>query len=411
MTLTRPRRSLCSLVVGACSCLAPLAGGAADAPAQGTPRAGTIDLTRKQLLDHIRGGWTGMLIGGIEGLAHEFKYIKQPRASLPDYQFLPQGARSDDDNDFEWTHLYFMDQEGVFKLPYPRIVEIWKANMNSGLWCANRQARQLMDEGLIPPQTADPARNSFAPYNLSGQFCVEAYGMIAPGMPQTAADLGVHYAAVAVSGEPLQAARYWTTLVSLVAVRKDPLEALLLESLPAVDPSSAQAEAVHGALKAFHEHPGDWKAARQFFHDKWYVPRKAPWNPNARPLKWNDNSTPLNGAMVLLALLYGKGDFYKTGQYAMALGYDADCNAATACAVVGQRVGFAAIQRLPGFNMPDRYENRTRPQLPKECKVSDQAELMLRLCERLILSNGGQRLTVEGKDGYRIRLQRPAMRR
>ena len=395
------------VLVLACSCLylCPPPARAADTGTPAAPPPRTIDLTRAQLLDHIRGGWTGMLIGGIEGLAHEFKYINAPRESLPDYPILPNGARSDDDNDFEWTHLYFMDQEGVLKIPYPRIVEIWKTNMTRGLWAANRQARKLMDEGILPPETASPGRNSFAPYNLSGQFCVEAYGMIAPGMPQTAVDIALHYAAIAVSGEPLQATRYWTTLISLVAVRSDPLEDLLRESLQSVDPASAQAEAVDGAIRAFHEHPGDWKAARQVFHEKWYVPKEKPWNPDARPRKWNDNSTPLNGAMVLLALLYGNGDFYKTGQYAMALGYDADCNAATACAVVGTRAGFAAIQKLPGFNMPDRYLNRTRPQLPEKSKVSDQAELMLRLCEKLILANSGQRLSLEGKPGCRICLQ------
>ncbi len=390
-----------------CLALHPLPGQPTESPAAADRRPATIDLTREQLLDHIRGGWTGMLIGGIEGLAHEFKYIEEPRATLPDYPLLPNGARSDDDNDFEWTHLWFMNKEGALKIPYPRIVEIWKANMNRGLWCANREARKLMDQGALPPETANPASNSYAPYNLSGQFCVEAYGMIAPGMLQTAADLGLHYARIAVSGEPLQATRYWTTLISLVAVRNSPLEDLLRESLQAVDPASAQAEAVQGAIKAFHDHPGDWKAARRVFHEKWYVSRKEPWNPDAQPRKWNDNSTPLNGAMVLLALLYGEGDFYKTGQYAMALGYDADCNAATACAVVGQRVGFAAIEKLPGFHMPDRYVNQTRPQLPKECKVSEQAELMLRLCEKVILANGGQRLSLGGKPGYRIRLQAP----
>ena len=346
------------------------AGGAAEHAASGGVQAGTIELTREQVLDHIRGGWTGMLIGGIEGLVHEFKYIKEPRATLPEYRFLPEGARSDDDNDFEWTHLWYIEREGTLKIGYPRVVEIWKANMNRGLWAANRQARKLMDEGLVPPETANPARNSFAPYNLSGQFCVEAYGMIAPGMPQTAADLGVHYAGIAVSGEPLQATRYWTTLINLAAVRNEPLEELLREAVRAVDPASAQAEAVQAAIQAFHDHPGDWKAARQIFHEKWYVPKEQPWNPGASPRKWNDNSTPLNGAMVLLALLYAQGDFYKTGQYAMALGYDADCNAATACAVVGARTGFAAIQKLPEFDMPDRYVTtparsfRKRPKCP-----------------------------------------------
>ena len=373
-------------------------------------RPATVDLTREQLLDHIRGGWTGMLIGGIEGLAHEFKYIGEPRPTLPDYTFLQNGARTDDDNDFEWTHLYFMDKEGAFKIPYPRLAEIWKANMNTGLWCANLQARRLMEQGVLPPDTADPARNSFAPYNLAGQFCVEAYGMIAPGMPRTAADLGVHYAGVSVSGEPLQAARYWTTLISLVAVKDEPMEELLRESLNAIDSASAHAEAVLEAIRLFHQHPTDWKTARHFFHQKWYCPKERPWDPNARPPKWNDNSTPLNGAMVALALLYGQGDFYQTGQYAMALGYDADCNAATACAVLGTRIGFAAMEKLPHFHMPDQFVNLTRPELPRKCKISEQADLMLRLCEKLILANGGEAIQANGAPGYRLRLQTPAQK-
>ena len=112
MNLARWLKCLSTLAVGSCVWLGPLNGRAADSRTGAEPQPGTIDLTREQLLDHIRGGWTGMLIGGIEGLAHEFKYIEEPRASLPDYPFLPDGARSDDDNDFEWTHLCFMDKEG-----------------------------------------------------------------------------------------------------------------------------------------------------------------------------------------------------------------------------------------------------------------------------------------------------------
>jgi ADP-ribosylglycohydrolase len=361
-----------------------------------------IERTREQVRDRIHGGWVGMLIGGIEGLAHEFKYIDQPRQELPEYPLLPQGARSDDDNDIEWVHLYFMDKEQVIKLPYPRLVEIWKANMNQGVWCANERARKLMDQGLAPPRTSQPALNPFSSYNLAGQFTVESYGMIAPGMPQTAADIGLHYARIAVSGEPLQAAQFWTTLISLAAVSEEPLEELLKRALQAVDPASAQAEAIREAIEQFHANPEDWKAARRHFHAKWFIKM-----PGTAPGKWNDNSTPLNGAMVALALLYGHGDFYKTGQYAMALGYDADCNAATACAVVGTRVGFQAIAKLPNFRMPDRYVNLTRPQLPGECKISEQVDTMLRISERVILAGGGGTATIGGKAGYRIRLEAP----
>jgi hypothetical protein len=357
-----------------------------------------VEVSGEELLDRIRGGWVGMLIGGIEGLKHEFKYNERPRESLPDFPLLPEGARSDDDNDFELTHLYFMDKEGTLKIPYDRIVAIWKANMNKGIWVANKNARELMDKGIVPPATGDPKNNKAASFNLSGQFCVEAYGMISPGMPQAAADLGIYYAHIAVSGEPIQATQFWTALISLNAFHEGPLEEVIQEAAQAADPQSAMAEVVRDALKVRRENPEDWKAARKVFYDKWLVERK-----------WNGNATPTNGGMTLLALLYGKGDFYKSLQYAMALGLDADCNAATVGAVLGVRMGYRKIAALPGFKMPDTYKNLTRPELPKEMKVSEQAELFLRVCERVILEHGGRKTVVDGKPGYRVLLQEPKL--
>jgi len=354
--------------------------------------------TRDLLFDRIYGGWVGMLIGGLEGLPHEFKYKEQPRETLPEFTFLESGARSDDDNDLEWTHLRFMDKEGVLKLPYPRLVEIWKANMNEGIWVANKRARELMDQGIVPPETSSTALNPHAGYNLSGQFCVQAYGMIAPGMPPAAADLGLHYARIAVSGEPLQAAQYWTSLISLMAFHEGPLDAAIDTAYAAVDPDSAMAEVVADARHLHWQHRGDWKAARQAIHTKWVQQRK-----------WNLNSTSANGALVLLALLYGEGDFYRTLQYAMALGYDADRNAATAGAVLGTRLGFRHLAGLPQFKMPDRYVNKTRPSLPAECNVSDQAATLMRVCERVILANGGERIDRNGQSVYRVHLQAPRL--
>lgn len=358
----------------------------------------TIVISREELFDHLYGGWLGMVLGGLEGLPHEFKYNAEPRASLPDFPLLHEGARTDDDNDFELTHLYFMDKENTLKLPYTRIVEIWKANMNSGIWVANKNARDLMDKGVIPPATGSVENNKAASYNLSGQFCTESYGMVAPGMPQAAAGLGIYYAHISVSGEPIQAAQFWTTLISLNTFNKGPVEDIIKKALNAVDPASAMKEVVEDAIKSYHNNPEDWKAARLIIYKKWLDDRK-----------WNGNSTPTNGAMVILALLYGNGDYYKTLQYAMALGLDADCNAATAGAIVGVNIGFKKIASLPGFNMPDIFKNKTRPQLPAEMKISEQAEMFMRVCEHVILENGGEKTNIKGKPGYRIKVQEPAI--
>ena len=89
------------------------------------------------------------------------------------------------------------------------------------------------------------------------------------------------------------------------------------------------------------------------------------------------------------------------------MGHDADCNAATAGAVLGTRLGFRRIASLPRFEMADRSVNRTRPSLPAECKVTEQAETLMRFCERAILADGGERIDGGGRPGYRIRLQAP----
>ena len=60
-----------------------------------------------------------------------------------------------------------MDKEGIIKLSYPRLVEIWKANMNSGIWVANKRARELMDRGVVPPETGSIAKNKASWFNLS----------------------------------------------------------------------------------------------------------------------------------------------------------------------------------------------------------------------------------------------------
>jgi len=51
--------------------------------------------------------------------------------------------------------------------------------------------------------------------------------------------------------------------------------------------------------------------------------------------------------------------------------------------------------------------NKTRRQLPAESKVSEQAETLLRVAERVILANGGERITLAGQPAYRIKLQSP----
>lgn len=64
-----------------------------------------IVIPSEQVIDKIRGGLLGQNIGVINGLPYEFTFIEQP-GDVSDYvPSLPEGARTDDDTDFEWVYI------------------------------------------------------------------------------------------------------------------------------------------------------------------------------------------------------------------------------------------------------------------------------------------------------------------
>jgi hypothetical protein len=58
------------------------------------------------------------------------------------------------------------------------------------------------------------------------------------------------------------------------------------------------------------------------------------------------------------------------------------------------------LATLPGFNFSDTYANKTRAGLSHKTKISGQAGLSMRVCERAVLANGGRWEVVEEEPGY-----------
>lgn len=364
--------------------------------AKTTLPAEVLTVPRAELLDRIRGGWAGQMIGDIQGLPFEFKYKDRP-GPLPD--FVPHLPRcpSDDDTDVEWVNLMAMDRLGLIEIPYPDLAREWLRSINRKIYVSNKRARDLMATGILPPWTSHPALNPHARYNLSGQFCVESYGLIAPAMPPAAARIARHYARIAVRGEPIQATAFWTAMVSLAFVERD-LETMVQLALEAVDPQSQHAEMVRDVLAWHRQTPDDWQAIRARIQAKYRDERK-----------WNMNATVTNGGLVLTALLCGKGDVVQTLRLSFALGYDADCNAATCGTILGVLHGAKAMEAHRDWKLPVVFENVTRDGLPAEQTMEDIVAMTARLAERVIAAEGGRR-DGEGETAvYRIPLQPPVL--
>jgi hypothetical protein len=356
----------------------------------------TWSISAEVLRDKIRGGLLGQMLGDLNGLPHEMKYIAEPGNVTEYTPALPQGAWTDDDTDFEWVYIKTMQEENCLLLSPQRISRLWKERINKRIWCSNQYARQLMDLGIDPPLTGTAVFNPWADFNISGQFLCETFGLIAPAMPQKAAQIGLNYTRVAIDGEPAQTTQLFTSMIALAFLRDD-IDSLLDNGLAAVDPDSAIARIVKDVRDWHQKHPGDWRVTRRLLKEKYSKHNGA---------MRDRNGYELNTGSVIAALLYGEGDFVQTLTTAFNCGWDADNNAATAGTIVGVMKGYRWML-TQGWPIVDRYRNTTRENMPTDETITSFADRLIDLADRVILEQGGGRTTQDGRITYRIQVQKP----
>src|SRR5215217_3654837 len=119
--------TLCALLLQFCP--------AACGLAQSTPRF--IEIPADVLEDKIRGGMLAQVIGNLNGLPHEFKYINNPGKVEHFTPSLPNGAWTDDDTDIEWVYLREIARTGNNLLPPKDVTALWKRHINRHIFCAN----------------------------------------------------------------------------------------------------------------------------------------------------------------------------------------------------------------------------------------------------------------------------------
>ncbi len=368
----------------------------AQAVSNNPPNA-LIQIPAETIVDKIRGGLLGQMIGNLNGLPHEMQYIEQPGNVKNYIPSLPDGARTDDDTDFEWVYITMMQKYRNAYLPVDTIYQLWKQRINRNIWRANRYARFLMDMGIKPPYTGNTAFNPWSGFNLSGQFLCETYGLIAPAMPQTAAKIGLHYTTVAILGEPAQTTQFFTTMVSRAFINHD-INSIIDDGLAAIDPASELHNIVKEVRMLYKTYPANWRQARQLMKEKFT---------RSNNDITDKNGYVLNTACIIAALLYGEGDYSETMKMAFNLGWDADCNAATAGTIVGVIKGYKWMMSQ-GWQITDRYKNTTRDYMPLDETITSFSDRLIELFKMINHDNGGSEALVNNTVVFNIPAEQPA---
>jgi hypothetical protein len=116
-------------------------------------------------------------------------------------------------------------------------------------------------------------------------------------------------------------------------------------SLAALPDNSEYKNVQQDVIRWHAQYPGDWRQTWQALEDKWAHNDRC-WEGRDNPFNIDAD---INGAYVLIGLLYGNGDLETSMRIAMQCGQDSDCNPASAGGILGCWMGYDAI--------PDKWKS------------------------------------------------------
>ncbi|MBI3891576.1 MAG: ADP-ribosylglycohydrolase family protein [Candidatus Wallbacteria bacterium] len=302
--------------------------------------------------DRILGGWLGKTAGSRLGAANEGR-LEPAWEQLPELQrglsANSWGFGPDDDTTLMVSNLLLLRAKGPgFK---PRdVIERWTTGVSREyLWKTERRTLEEYSKGVPALECGrGPLGDS-----ICARIRADVWGLVSPGDTFRALGFAVRDAPCSNSGLGLLSGRFAAAAASVAFEAKSPRD-LLVRALDAVgDPASEHSRVLRRCL--------DRQAAGVPLRAAYESLRKEVFEPLHARDATNAWAYALpNDALVALALLYGEGDFAKTVALAAALGWDTDCNAATAGCWMGVLLGAGRIP--PAFTGP--LHDRLRVAIP-----------------------------------------------
>ncbi len=288
-----------------------------------------------QYLDKVHGSWVAIMVANHSGLPVEGIWLDEPGpGSEVDLVLLDEWS-TDDDTHVEWLDLHIIETYGI-NPTYEQIRDEWVDHLNGDIWVATRAARDLMDKGLVPPDTGSPENNPDGAWAMDAQLETELFGMIAPDQPVEARRRAEFFAKVTSSGPAVEASAFYAHLYSRAFALPD-IPALLDDARQSTQDGSTIAE-IYDAVVGWHGQNDDWRDTRRLIGEAY----------DTDPEWW---ASRVNFASTIMALLYGEGNLRETLNIAGLAGWDADNNMTTSAGLIGLIIGFE--------NLPEPFASAT----------------------------------------------------
>jgi len=302
-----------------------------------------ILISKERLLDKIKGGWAGQVIGCTYGGPTEFKYTGGliPDNTPIDWSdgyvkwWFDNSKSLYDDIYMDLTFVDVFERLG-FDAPVDSFAMAF-ATAEYRLWHANQAARYNILQGIKPPQSGHWLNNPHAD-DLDYQIESDFAGLMTPGMPNSASKISDKIGHIMNYGDGWYGGVYVGAMYSL-AFASDNVEFIVTEALKTIPKQSKFYQCINDVMSWYKKYPNDWKQTWFELEKKWNCDIGCPRFVFASS---NIDAT-INSAYIVIGLLYGKGDYFKTLDISTRCGQDSDCNPASAGGILGTVIGYSKI--------------------------------------------------------------------
>lgn len=235
----------------------------------------------------------------------------------------------DDDTNYTLLALKLVETYGRDFTP-DDAAESWLMNLPLLHLCtAERVAYINLAQSIYPPESASH-RNPYREW-IGAQIRGDLFGYICPGDMKTAADMAWRDASISHIKNGIYGEMWVSAMLAKAAVCGD-VEAVILSGMRQIPTQSRLHAELSEMLRRYHVGETAEKAAGYIL------------------TKYDENNghhwchTISNAAIVALGLLWGEKDFARTMELCLTMGFDTDCNCATAGSVLGMMLG---AEKLP----------------------------------------------------------------
>ncbi|NLX69437.1 MAG: ADP-ribosylglycohydrolase family protein [Clostridiales bacterium] len=295
----------------------------------------------EKLYAGLLGKTIGVRLGApIEGWSYE--RIKKVFGEIDGYLVDYRDFAADDDTngpvffiraleDYTYTSDITAEQIGLTLLnyaPYEHGFFWWGGYGKS----TEHTAYLNLRNGIMAPRSGSIEQNGEAvAEQIGGQIFIDSWGLVVPGNPELAAKYAEKAASVTHGGNGVYGGMFIAACISAAFTEQD-IEKIIETGLSVIPQDCEYARMTRDVIAFYKKHPDNWRDCFKFVKANYGYDRY-PGVCHIIP----------NSAVIVLSLLYSKGDFSRAINICNMCGWDTDCNVGNVGTIVGVLNGLDGI--------------------------------------------------------------------